>query len=245
MSKTKSFIFKGKQSFSSSKLEQLSKKFTELNKFETNIESHEIYFVEVKNDNSDLENLKDILSAKNLTDKFNFYVGPRLGTISPWASKTEDILKNVGLNNIERIEKLNGFTIGSSKNPKELNLSMFYDRMTQSVYKNVDDFKNLFKSDNPRSLQYIEIIEKGIKELVSANKSYGFAMSNDEIEYLYDFYTKEKRNPTDAELMMFAQANSEHCRHKIFNAKWNVDGKRKIIHYLILSKKQANLLPME
>ena len=99
---------------------------------------------------------------------------------------------------------------------------MFYDRMTQSIYKNVDDFKNLFKSDNPRSLQHIEIIEKGIEELVSANKSYGFAMSNDEIEYLFNFYTNEKRNPTDAELMMFAQANSEHCRHKIFNAKWSV-----------------------
>ena len=227
MSKTKSFIFQGKQSFSSSKLEQLSKKFTELNKSETNIESHEIYFVEIKNDESELENLKDILSAHNLTDTFNFYIGPRLGTISPWASKTEDILKNVGLSNIERIEKLNGFIIESSKNLKELNLSMFYDRMTQSVYKKVDDFKNLFKSDNPRSLQHIEIIEKGIEELESANKSYGFAMSNDEIEYLYDFYTNQKRNPTDAELMMFAQANSEHCRHKIFNAKWNVDGEKK------------------
>ena len=227
MSKTKSFIFQGKPSFSSSKLDQLTKKFTELNSFETNIESHEIYFVEVKNGESELENLKDILSAQNLTDKFNFYIGPRLGTISPWASKTEDILKNVGLNNIERVEKLNGFIIESSKNLKELNLSMFYDRMTQSIYKNVDDFKNLFKSDNPRSLQHIEIIEKGIEELVSANKFYGFAMSNDEIEYLYDFYANEKRNPTDAELMMFAQANSEHCRHKIFNAKWNVDGEKK------------------
>ena len=93
MSKTKSFIFQGKQSFSSSKLEQLSKKFTELNKFETNIESLEIYFVEIKNGESELENLRDILSAQNLTDTFNFYIGPRLGTISPWASKTEDILK--------------------------------------------------------------------------------------------------------------------------------------------------------
>ena len=176
MSKTKSFIFQGKPSFSSSKLEQLTKKFTELNSFETNIESHEIYFVEVKNGEFELENLKDILSAQNLTDTFNFYIGPRLGTISPWASKTEDILKNVGLNKIERVEKLNGFIIESSKNLKELNLSMFYDRMTQSIYKNVDDFKNLFKSDNPRSLQHIEIIEKGIEELVSANKSYGFAI---------------------------------------------------------------------
>ena len=124
MSKTKSFIFQGKQSFSSSKLEQLSKKFTELNEFETNINSHEIYFVEVKNGESELEDLKDILSAQNLTDTFNFYIGPRLGTISPWASKTEDILKNVGLNNIVRIEKLNGFIIESSKHPEELNLSI-------------------------------------------------------------------------------------------------------------------------
>jgi len=115
VSKTKSFIFQGKQSFSSSKLEQLSKKFTELNKFETNIESHEIYFVEVKNGESELENLKDILSAQNLTDTFNFYIGPRLGTISPWASKTEDILKNVGLCNIERIEKLTALLLSLVK----------------------------------------------------------------------------------------------------------------------------------
>jgi phosphoribosylformylglycinamidine synthase len=74
----------------------------------------------------------------------------------------------------------------------------------------------------------------GIKTLQEANKSFGFAMSSDEIEYVYDFYSKAARNPTDAELMMFAQANSEHCRHKIFNAKWTIDGAAKIIAFLIL-----------
>ena len=99
--------------------------------------------------------------------------------------------------------------------------------MTQSIYLDTKEFENLFVADEPRSLNKIDLINKGKQELELANKSFGFAMSDDEIDYLFDFYSKEKRNPTDAELMMFAQANSEHCRHKIFNAKWNLDGSQK------------------
>ena len=158
---------------------------------------------------------------------FSFYVGPRLGTISPWSSKTEDIIRNVGLNNILRVERFLGFRIGSEFSNQNLDTSMLYDRMTQSIYSNTEDFLRLFISDEPRSLNHVDLINKGKEELEIANKSFGFAMSDDEIDYLYKFYSKEKRNPTDAELMMFAQANSEHCRHKIFNAKWNVDGSQK------------------
>ena len=167
------------------------------------------------------------MSASDQDEQFSFYVGPRLGTISPWSSKTEDIVRNVGLDKVIRVERLFGFKISCEFNLKELDTSMFYDRMTQSIYSTTNDFENLFISDKARTLNQIDIINKGKQELEIANKSFGFAMSQDEIDYLYNFYSKENRNPTDAELMMFAQANSEHCRHKIFNAKWNVDGTQK------------------
>ena len=227
MSKTKNFIFQGKQSFSSSKLAQIQSQFNQSNQLNEELKSNEIYIALSDSDQINSEGLKDILSAVDNKDYFNFYIGPRLGTISPWSSKTEDIIKNVGLKNILRIERLYGFQVDCQLDFNNMDFSMFYDRMTQSIYRTQDDFKNLFISDNPRSLNHIDILEKGKPELENANKSFGFAMSNDEIDYLYDFYSKEKRNPTDAELMMFAQANSEHCRHKIFNAKWNINGKQK------------------
>ena len=227
MSKTKNFIFKGKQSFSSSKLDQIKHQFSNSNKIDAKISSNEIYLVQSKSETINHEGLQDILAAKENDAEFAFYVGPRLGTISPWSSKTEDIIRNVGFDNIERVERLYGFNLECDSEINALDLSMFYDRMTQSIYNNKDDFKNLFKSDKPRSLNHINILEAGKSELERANKSFGFAMSDQEIDYLYDFYNNEKRNPTDAELMMFAQANSEHCRHKIFNAKWNVGGSQK------------------
>ena len=227
MSKTKNFIFQGKQSFSSSKLAQIQSQFNQSNQLNEELKSNEIYIALSDSNQINSEGLKDILSAGDNKDYFNFYVGPRLGTISPWSSKTEDIIKNVGLKNILRIERLYGFQVNCQLDFNNMDFSMFYDRMTQSIYRTKDDFKNLFISDNPRSLNHIDILEKGKLELENANKSFGFAMSNDEIDYLYDFYSKEKRNPTDAELMMFAQANSEHCRHKIFNARWNINGKQK------------------
>ena len=227
MSKTKSFIFKGKQSFSSSKLEQIRREFNKLNNLDANIHSNEIYLILADSEDFNLEAIKDVLSATEQEEKFSFYVGPRLGTISPWSSKTEDIISNVGLKNILRVERLFGFQIDCEFDKQSLNTSMLFDRMTQSIYLDTKEFENLFVADEPRSLNQIDLINKGKQELELANKSFGFAMSDDEIDYLYDFYSKEKRNPTDAELMMFAQANSEHCRHKIFNAKWNLDGSQK------------------
>jgi len=227
VSKTKNFIFKGKQSFSSSKLEQISREFKQANNLDAEIESNEIYLILTNAKEINEEGIKDVLSATEQDETFTFYVGPRLGTISPWSSKTEDIISNVGLKNILRVEKLFGFKINCNINEGNIDLSMFFDRMTQSIYTEEKDFQNLFIADPPRLLNHIDVIKKGKKELEIANKNFGFAMSDEEIDYLYDFYSKEERNPTDAELMMFAQANSEHCRHKIFNAKWNVDGAQK------------------
>ena len=224
MSKTNTFILQGKKSFSDSKLEQLCLGFNKLNNLNSEISSNEIYILASKNNQVDLDGLKNILNANDPTDSFTFIVGPRSGTISPWSSKTEDIIKNVGIKNVERVERFFGFTISDINSADNLDLSIFFDRMTQSVYLNFDECKNFLKEEPQRSVKVIDLLNGGIETLKEANISFGFAMSTDEIEYLYDFYSKAARNPTDAELMMFAQANSEHCRHKIFNAKWTVNG---------------------
>ena len=146
MSKTKSFIFKGKQSFSSTKLEQISREFYKLNQLEAKINSNEIYFIQLNSNQSDLAGIKDILSATEYEDDFSFYVGPRLGTISPWSSKTEDIIKNVGLDNVLRVERLFGFQINCDLDQSNFNASMFYDRMTQSIYTLINKSLRIFLS---------------------------------------------------------------------------------------------------
>ena len=224
MSKINTFILQGKESFSNSKLEQLNLDFNNSNNKSSTISSKEIYIVAAKSDDLNLDQLKNILAADHPDDSFSFIVGPRSGTISPWSSKTEDIIKNVGILNISRVEKFNSFTISDFSIDNNLDLSMFYDRMTQSIYSDHEECLAFLKTDPQRAVNIIDILSSGIEALENANKSFGFALSDEEITYLHDFYSKIARNPTDAELMMFAQANSEHCRHKIFNAKWSVDG---------------------
>ena len=243
MSKTKSFIFKGSQSFSSSKLDQIKHKFNKINEINADIYSNEIYLVQADGSNINIDSIQDILSASELNEDYTFYVGPRLGTISPWSSKTEDIIKNVGIKNVSRVERLFGFKINADIDHAKNDFSMFYDRMTQSIYKKQEDFQDLFVSDEPRSLNNIDILQNGKEALINANASYGFAMSDEEINYLYSFYSGAKRNPTDAELMMFAQANSEHCRHKIFNAKWAIDGTKKNNSLFDLIKETSKASP--
>ena len=243
MSKTKSFIFKGSQSFSSSKLDQIKHKFNKINEINADIYSNEIYLVQAEGSNINIDSIQDILSASELNEDYTFYVGPRLGTISPWSSKTEDIIKNVGIKNVSRVERLFGFKINADIDHAKNDFSMFYDRMTQSIYKKQEDFQDLFVSDEPRSLNNIDILQNGKEALINANASYGFAMSDEEINYLYSFYSGAKRNPTDAELMMFAQANSEHCRHKIFNAKWAIDGTKKNNSLFDLIKETSKASP--
>jgi phosphoribosylformylglycinamidine synthase len=243
VSKTKNFIFKGSQSFSSSKLDQIKHKFNKINDLDNNISSNEIFLVQAEISDINIDSIQDILSASELNEDYTFYVGPRLGTISPWSSKTEDIIKNVGIQNVTRVERLFGFKINPDIDHGQNDFSMFYDRMTQSIYKTQEDFKDLFISDEPRLLNNIDILKNGKEALVNANNSYGFAMSSEEIDYLYSFYSSENRNPTDAELMMFAQANSEHCRHKIFNAKWSIDGNQKNNSLFDLIKETSKASP--
>ncbi|ATR77938.1 phosphoribosylformylglycinamidine synthase [Moraxella osloensis] len=154
-------------------------------------------------------------------------VSPRFGTISPWASKATDIFNNCEIA-IERVERLVVYTLIGENLPEKLPHDiemMLYDRMTQSLFYDLAKAHHLFDDHEPAPLNHVDVMGKGREALESANREFGFALSSQDIDYLMDAYVHElKRNPTDVELMMFAQANSEHCRHKIFNAQWTIDG---------------------
>lgn len=168
-----------------------------------------------------------------------YFVIPRLGTISPWASKATDIAHNCGMAHIHRIERGVAYTVVLKSGilgtgfgaPKKLGAeeaqavaALLHDRMTETVLRSADEASALFRELEGRPLEAVDVLGKGRLALEEANRDMGLALAEDEIDYLLDAFTKVQRNPTDVELMMFAQANSEHCRHKIFNAEWTIDG---------------------
>ena len=155
--------------------------------------------------------------------KFAGTVVPRLGTISPWSSKATDIFSLSGLTDVLRVERAVRWFVREDYDLSLLDKSVLYDRMTQD-YLLAEDFAQLFVSAEPKPLTQIPLHSQGGEALREANLRLGLALSEDEIEYLEKAYTELQRDPSDVELMMFAQANSEHCRHKIFNADWQVDG---------------------
>ncbi|MCE2999173.1 MAG: phosphoribosylformylglycinamidine synthase [Betaproteobacteria bacterium] len=158
-------------------------------------------------------------------------VTPRLGTISPWSSKATDIASHCGLPAVERIERGVAWWCGVDGKPlddaqRKRLLPLLHDRMTESVLDSLDGAEALFRRIEPKPLASVDILSGGREALARANTTMGLALSPDEIDYLFDNFKRIGRNPTDVELMMFAQANSEHCRHKIFNADWIVDGEK-------------------
>jgi phosphoribosylformylglycinamidine synthase len=162
-----------------------------------------------------------------------FIVSPRLGTVSPWASKATDIAHSCGLA-VKRIERVTeyallikpgllGKTYLSLEQRARIS-AMLHDRMTESVMTDRAQAAALFAELQAAPLQSIDVLGGGRAALEAANTEFGLALADDEIEYLVQAFTQLQRNPTDVELMMFAQANSEHCRHKIFNAEFTIDG---------------------
>jgi phosphoribosylformylglycinamidine synthase len=155
-------------------------------------------------------------------------VVPRFGTISPWSSKATDIAHNCGLAAVRRLERGVAWHIVSRRQLRDEELEALagplHDRMTESVVPRVDDAARMFERHAPTPLGFVDALGGGRAALAEANGALGLALSDEEIDYLLAHYAGAGRNPTDAELMMFAQANSEHCRHKIFNASWVVDG---------------------
>jgi len=165
-------------------------------------------------------------------------VTPRLGTISPWASKATDIARNCGLG-VFRVERITEYRIAFKTgllsnvlgSAPELSAeqtariaALLHDRMTESVFATRAEAEQLFSALDAAPMEFVDVLGGGRAALETANRQWGLALADDEIDYLVDAFKGLKRNPTDVELMMFAQANSEHCRHKIFNAQFTIDG---------------------
>ncbi|MDG1311433.1 MAG: phosphoribosylformylglycinamidine synthase [Porticoccaceae bacterium] len=153
---------------------------------------------------------------------------PRPGTISPWSSKATDIAHNCGLESIVRVERGTAYYVASSEALTKQQLSllgeMVSDRMVETVKTDLQQAEALFTHHQPKPITEVDILAGGAGALKLANVDLGLALAEDEIDYLVASFEELQRNPSDTELMMFAQANSEHCRHKIFNASWTIDG---------------------
>jgi phosphoribosylformylglycinamidine synthase len=201
------------------------------------LSSEYIHFIETDNKLSNknqlildkLLNYSPQLDASNSLQKI--IIIPRIGTISPWSSKATDICQHCGLDEIKRIERGIIYHFNQEIKSKELKviLNFVMDRMTESHLRNIDDSNLLFEELKPNSYKSINILKDGKLAIIKANIELGLALSDGEISYLYDNFNDLKRNPRDIELMMFAQANSEHCRHKIFNADWTIDSEKQAI----------------
>ncbi len=200
------------------------------------ISAHFVHFVDTIRmlDPKETEILSSILDygtgpLETVSGSVNFLVVPRSGSISPWSSKATEIAERCGLDSVARIERGIEYCI-ETVNEQEFNNDikqaiklLIHDRMMQTVLEDGQPV-DLFTAHQPSPLQTVAIIEHGKAALQSANGELGLALSDDEIDYLTQSFIDLGRNPTDVELMMFAQANSEHCRHKIFNADWTIDG---------------------
>ncbi len=195
------------------------------------------YFVELDGDVAlsaeDLSFLFELLHAEEHQPAAQaILVTPRLGTVSPWSSKATDIVTNCGLSAIRRIEHGVAWQLRGRKGKAlaadtiQAALPFLHDRMTESVLLDERTATQLFHHIAPPPLATVDLLKGGKKALEAANAEWGLALSPDEIDYLTENFKRVKRNPTDVELMMFAQANSEHCRHKIFNADWVIDGNK-------------------
>ncbi|MBX9835127.1 MAG: phosphoribosylformylglycinamidine synthase, partial [Burkholderiaceae bacterium] len=169
----------------------------------------------------------------NSADADAIVVTPRIGTVSPWASKATDIARNCGLA-IRRVERVTEYRVqmrsGLLSKPTLSDeqlaqvAALLHDRMTESVLFDLASAQALFTELPPQPMAHVDVLQGGRAALEDANRTWGLALADDEMDYLARAFTSLGRNPTDVELMMFAQANSEHCRHKIFNAQFTIDG---------------------
>ncbi|MCK7608950.1 phosphoribosylformylglycinamidine synthase [Acinetobacter portensis] len=223
------FIVAGASAHSSFKKTQLLTRLSSISSVQS-IESQWVYlFDQALNEQqqqSALQLLNDGQSfelRQAASDEVQILVTPRVGTISPWSSKATDIFANCNTP-IHRLERGVLFTLKGLKDVSKDVILALHDRMTESVFNKIEDAAALFSETEPKPLNSIDILGEGKAALVKANSEFGFALSDEEIDYLTDAFIKMGRNPHDIELMMFAQANSEHCRHKIFGSEWTIDG---------------------
>ena len=201
----------------------------------TAIDARYLHFVDAQSalSLSEQQILERLLSYGPPTDSTpadapDLIVLPRAGTISPWSSKASDIAQHCGLGTIRRLERGIAYYLSAdaplTQSQRSTLAPLLHDRMTQTVCFEQQDLAQLFQTAAARPLHKVNITAQGKEALIQANTDWGLALSDDEIDYLLENFLALGRNPSDAELMMFAQANSEHCRHKIFNADWIIDG---------------------
>ena len=227
-------VKEGPASHSPFKLESLLRRLQSIDQNIDDLGARFIHLIDSKNDPDEEQDriLDSILEYGpdwpfGTDEGFKVFTLPRFGTTSPWSSKATDIAKVCGLTSIEKIERGVVFTLAlkdKDSTPNKEAIEMLYDRMTEVVITDLKQAKEIFSSLEPQPFSDVDILSDGKKALETANIELGLALNNDEIDYLLEQFTKLNRNPTDAELMMFAQANSEHCRHKVFNADWVIDG---------------------
>ncbi|MFN3984305.1 MAG: phosphoribosylformylglycinamidine synthase [Rhodocyclaceae bacterium] len=226
---------RGGSALSASRLDRLNRSLLGVLPKLRQLAAEHWYFVECSAPLSADEHarLVDLLGANPATPQAPagtlLLVVPRLGTISPWSSKASDIAHQCGFDKVVRVERGIAFSLelksGLDERQFSAVLPLVHDRMTESVLQSVDAAAALFHHYAPQPLTRVAVMEGGRAALEKANVELGLALSDDEIDYLVDNYRRIGRNPTDVELMMFAQANSEHCRHKIFNADWVIDAR--------------------
>jgi phosphoribosylformylglycinamidine synthase len=223
-------ILPGAPALSSFRSQKLLQSLQELEPGVTALSAEFVHFADVQGELSSEQ--RDVLDQlltygpkgeKVAVDGKLFLVIPRPGTISPWSSKATDIARNVGLASVKRLERGIAYRLQGNFDAAKV-LPLLHDRMVEAVFDSLEAAEALFAQHTPKSLDSVDVIGGGKSALAEANQTLGLALADDEIDYLVESFTNLQRNPTDVELMMFAQANSEHCRHKIFNASWTIDG---------------------
>lgn len=230
-------IMCGASALSTFRVEQLLKKSAALNLPIVQIYAQYIHVVDLTNALNDQQQvvLEQLLTyGPKIVEKppvgSLFFVTPRPGTISPWSSKATDIAHNCGLSKVKRLERGIAYYVETSAQLSTVQLkllnALLHDKMMEVVFTTLNDAAKLFAQDSAKKMCSIDIIGGGRAALEDANIALGLALADDEIDYLFENFIKLGRSPNDIELMMFAQANSEHCRHKIFNAQWIIDGKK-------------------
>lgn len=229
--------FRGSPALSDFRINQLLTRFAKADLAVTSVYAEYVHFAKLTEKLTALEQqaLTELLHygptlQEQATQGESLIVIPRIGTISSWSSKATDIAHNCGLNKVERLERgvIYYFSFAQALTEQQYQqlARLLHDRMMETVITDIAQADALFAQQQPKSFNEVDILKGGRQALEQANTQLGLALAEDEIDYLVENFTALGRNPHDIELYMFAQANSEHCRHKIFNADWIIDGEK-------------------
>jgi len=244
-------VLPGSSAISNFTISKLRNKLTSLGHQVTEIEATFIHLIDTTEPLTDTENdiLQKLLTYNAKTGPQKtlanlFFVLPRMGTISSWSSKATEIANNCGIASVRRIERGIRYSIAADSD-SAINAikALVHDRMTEQVVDHERDLASLFIESTQKEMSNVPILSEGIAALELANDQLGLALASDEIDYLYNNFKQLQRDPNDIELYMFAQANSEHCRHKIFNADWTIDGIKQPRSLFQMIKKTYEVTP--